>query len=99
MPGLATIWMQYGVTHAEAAEKARAAGLTRYYLRELAKREEIAGRKGGYVRILKVENRASDNAPISRVSWVGATLDSTEALRYPEHILENIETVEEEDEA
>ncbi len=27
MPGLRTIWMQYGVRHAEAAETARAAGL------------------------------------------------------------------------
>lgn len=28
LPGLRTIWMQIGVTHAEAAAKARAAGLT-----------------------------------------------------------------------
>ncbi len=27
LPGLRSIWMQYGVRHAEAAEKARAAGL------------------------------------------------------------------------
>ncbi|MBT8418198.1 MAG: CoA-binding protein, partial [Silicimonas sp.] len=27
VPGLKTIWMQYGVRHAEAAEKARQAGL------------------------------------------------------------------------
>ena len=27
MPGLRTIWMQYGVSHAEAAERARSAGL------------------------------------------------------------------------
>jgi len=64
---------------------------------DLAQRDEIADRQGGYVRVLKIENRRSDNAPISRVSWVGATLDSTEALRYPEHILENIVSVPEED--
>lgn len=64
---------------------------------DLAQREEITSRQGGYVRILKVENRMSDNAPISRVSWVGATLDSTEALRYPEHILENIVSVPDEE--
>ena len=65
---------------------------------DLSKRDAMTERKGGYVRILKVENRASDNAPISRVSWVGATLENTEALRYPQDILANIETVEEEGE-
>ncbi len=67
---------------------------------DLAKRDEISGRNGGYVRVLKVENRGSDNAPISRVSWVGATIESTEKLRYPAHILENLfeDTAEEEDE-
>jgi large subunit ribosomal protein L17 len=63
---------------------------------DLAQREEIAGRQGGYVRILKIGNRFSDDAPISRVSWVGATLESTEKYRYPEHILELFEEVEEE---
>lgn len=58
---------------------------------DLAKREEIAGREGGYTRVLKIGNRASDNAPLSRVSWVGATLESTEPLRYPKHILELFE--------
>jgi len=64
---------------------------------DLAQRDEIAEREGGYCRVLKVENRASDNAPISRVSWVGATLDSTEPLRYPEHILENIISIPDEE--
>ncbi len=68
---------------------------------DLAARDEIAGRQGGYARIIKIGNRAGDNAPISRVSFVGATLESTEALRYPEHIRELIETeeVDEDEEA
>lgn len=57
---------------------------------DLAQRDEITSREGGYTRILKIGNRGSDNAPISRVSWVGATLDNTEELRYPKHILENL---------
>ena len=63
---------------------------------DLAQRQEIAGRNGGYVRIIKIGNRHGDNAPISRISWVGATLESTEELRYPEHIRELIVTEEEE---
>jgi large subunit ribosomal protein L17 len=66
---------------------------------DLAQRDEIADRNGGYVRILKIGNRFSDDAPISRVSWVGATLESTEKLRYPDHILELFEEVDEELEA
>lgn len=61
---------------------------------DLVQREDIAGREGGYTRILKIGNRKGDNAPISRISWVGATLESTEELRYPEHIQELIETEE-----
>ena len=61
---------------------------------DLAQRDEISGREGGYSRIIKVGNRNGDNAPISRISWVGATLESTEDLRYPEHIRELIETEE-----
>lgn len=64
---------------------------------DLAQREEIRTRNGGYTRILKVGNRASDNAPVSRISWVGATLESTEKLRYPAHILELFESSEEEE--
>lgn len=63
---------------------------------DLAKREEITGRQGGYTRIVKLGNRRGDNAPISRISWVGATLESTESLRYPAHILEEFVTEEEE---
>lgn len=63
---------------------------------DLAKREEIAGRQGGYTRVIKLRNRQSDNAPISRISWVGATLESTEPLRYPAHILELFEGDEDE---
>lgn len=62
---------------------------------DLAKREEIAGRNGGYTRIIKLGNRQGDNAPLSRVSWVGATLESTEELRYPAHIREQFITEEE----
>lgn len=61
---------------------------------DLAQREEIAERQGGYARIIKVGNRTGDNAPVSRISWVGATLESTEDLRYPAHIRELIETEE-----
>ena len=66
---------------------------------DLAKRSEIAERNGGYSRIIKLGNRDSDNAPISRVSWVGATLESTEPLRYPSHILELFEETAEEEAA
>lgn len=61
---------------------------------DLAQRAEIADRQGGYSRIIKIGNRTGDNAPVSRISWVGATLESTEDLRYPEHIRELIETEE-----
>ena len=62
---------------------------------DLATRDEISGRNGGYTRIIKLGNRRGDNAPISRISWVGATLESTEELRYPEHIREQFVTEEE----
>lgn len=61
---------------------------------DLAKRPEIAERNGGYVRIIKLGNRRGDNAPLSRVSWVGATIESTESLRYPDYILERFEEAE-----
>ncbi len=53
---------------------------------DLAKRDVIVNRQGGYTRLIKIGNRTSDNAPITRVSWVGSTLENTEALRYPAHI-------------
>jgi large subunit ribosomal protein L17 len=62
---------------------------------DLSQREEIAGRDGGYTRIIKIGNRRGDNAPISRISWVGATLENTEDLRYPAHIREQFVTEEE----
>lgn len=65
---------------------------------DLAKRDEIADRPGGYTRIIKLGNRRGDAAPLSRVSWVGATVQSTEKLRYPAHILERFDEVEVDDE-
>lgn len=65
-------------------------------IEDLAQREEIAGRAGGYTRIIKLGNRQGDNAPISRISWVGATLENTEDLRYPAHIRDQFVTEEEE---
>jgi large subunit ribosomal protein L17 len=65
---------------------------------DLSEREEIAEREGGYTRVLKVGNRQGDDAPISRVSFVGANLENTEELRFPDHILELIETEEIEEE-
>lgn len=62
---------------------------------DLAKREELSSRSGGYTRVLKVGNRGNDNAPMSRVSWVGATVENTMSVRYPEHMLEKMETTEE----
>ena len=69
---------------------------------DIAKREEITERQGGYTRIVKLGNRAQDNAPISRISWVGATLENTEKFRYPKEILDakfDAESAEEEDDA
>lgn len=50
---------------------------------DLGRREDLTSRQGGYCRIIKLGNRSSDNAPISRISWVGATVDSTAPMRYP----------------
>jgi len=66
---------------------------------DLAKRDEIADRQGGYTRLIKAGIRRGDNAPMTRVSWVGATIESTESLRYPSHILDRFDTVEEDDAA
>ena len=62
---------------------------------ELAQRDEIAERDGGYVRLIKLGNRRGDRAPITRVSWVGSNLENTEEMRYPEHIREQFVTEEE----
>lgn len=66
---------------------------------DLAKREDIASRAGGYSRLIKVGNRKGDNAPITRISWVGSNLENTEALRYPAHIRDLIESDDVEEEA
>lgn len=74
-------------------------GLVTKLFDDLVKRPEIAERKGGYTRIIKLGNRDSDNAPVSRISWVGATLENTEPLRYPAHILDLFEETSEEEPA
>jgi large subunit ribosomal protein L17 len=61
---------------------------------DLAKRSDLKDRQGGYTRVIKLLIRQSDSAPISRISWVGSTLENTEKLRYPAHILERFETDE-----
>ena len=66
---------------------------------DLAKRKDLKDRPGGYTRVVKLLVRQSDSAPISRISWVGSTLENTEKLRYPAHILERFDDGGEEEEA
>ncbi len=61
---------------------------------DLAKREELAGRQGGYTRVLKIGHRRGDNAPLSLVSWVGSTFENTEHLRYTPETLAKFEQAE-----
>lgn len=61
---------------------------------DLVDRGAISERDSGYVRLIKIGNRQGDNAAITRVSWVGSNLENTEELRFPDHILELIETEE-----
>ncbi len=62
---------------------------------DLAEREEIADRNGGYTRVIKLGNRQGDNASVSRISFVGSDLENTEELRYPKHIRDQFVTEEE----
>lgn len=85
-----------GTRHAfrQAQSKLGDRDLANKVFNDLVDRGPIAQRDSGYVRLIKVGNRQGDNASITRVSWVGSNLENTEELRFPDHILELIETEE-----
>ena len=61
---------------------------------DLAKREPLVSRQGGYTRILKVGTRRGDNALMTRVSWMGSDISNTISLRYPDYMLDQFETAQ-----
>ena len=61
---------------------------------DLAQREVLAQRQGGYTRVLKLGQRRGDGAHLALVSWVGSTFENTEVLRYPEALLDRFEEVD-----
>ena len=62
---------------------------------DIAKRDAMTSRAGGYTRVIKLGNRQGDAAAMSRISWVGSTLENTEEYRYPKHIRDQFVTEEE----
>jgi len=61
---------------------------------DLAKRDILTERQGGYTRILKLGQRRGDGASLSLVSWIGSNFENTESLRYPEELLKRFEEVD-----
>lgn len=61
---------------------------------DLAQRDVLTSRQGGYTRILKLGQRRGDGASLSLVSWVGSNFENTESLRYPEELLKAFEEVD-----
>ena len=61
---------------------------------DLATRDILTERQGGYTRILKLGQRRGDGASLSLISWVGSTFENTESLRYPEEFLKSFEEVD-----
>lgn len=69
-------------------------GLVSKVFDDLAKRDILTERQGGYTRILKLGQRRGDGASLSLVSWVGSDFENTESLRYPEELLKRFEEVD-----